>query len=211
MTIKEYLQSKQNIVLIIPNERYPDAVISIAKELLSLEGDFLYVSINKPCQDILKQLDKRQTEKFYCVDCISRSFSPSQATKIEQEKIAQRFYFIDNPHSLTQLGLGITKMLENKKIKQMLFDSISTLLIYNEEKEVMKFIHHVMSKVRETECRAVFTSLKEDVSSMLVKEITLFADAIIEYKETEKRKFGGPEIKDTQTKKKMEDFEEIKL
>jgi len=212
MNLKEELQSKQNIVLIIPNEKYPDAVLSVTEELLSLEGDFLYVSVNKPCNDILKPFEKkRQAEKFYCIDCISRTFSPAHTAKLEQEKSLSKFYFIDNPHSLTQLGLAITKMLENKKIKQLLFDSISTLLIYSEEKEVMKFIHHIMSKVRETECKAVFTSLKEDVSSMLVKEITLFADAIIEFKETEKRKIGNIEIKTEQTKKTMEDFEEIKI
>ena len=212
MDLKKLMEGNQNLVLLIPNKHYPDALVEIARDLAERNESICYVSINKPSESIKKAFVKEGIDesKFYFIDCISRTI-----THKEEEldgKAKERTIFIDGPHSLTQLSLELFNIIEREKIEGILFDCISTLLIYNEEKDVMRFVHHMMSKIKKTNTKVIYPYLKEDTDSKIVKEMGLFADKIVEMGEKEiKKKASKKEpIKEEKIKKqRLDSFEEI--
>ena len=60
-----------------------------------------------------------------------------------------------------------------------MFDSLSTLLIYNKKETVSKFVHSVVNKIKASNITAVFTALEGDTQSALLKEIGMFVDEVI--------------------------------
>lgn len=212
MDLKKLLEGNQNLVLLIPNEHYPDALVEIARDLAERNKSICYISINKPSDSIKKTLKEEGIEenKFYFIDCISRTITHKEEEL--EGKAKERTVFIDNPHSLTQLSLEVFNIIEREKIEGILFDCISTLLIYNEEKEVMRFVHHMMSKIKKTQTKVIYPYLKEDTDSKIVKEMGLFADKIIEMgeKEIKEKAVKKDATKEEKRKKqRLDSFEEI--
>jgi len=76
----------------------------------------------------------------------------------------------------------ISDILESGQIDGLLFDSLSTLLIYNKGETVSKFVHSVINKVKETGATAVFTALEGDTETKLLKEVGMFVDKVAKVK-----------------------------
>ena len=65
-------------------------------------------------------------------------------------------------------------------IDLLIFDSISMLLVYNEEIEAIRFIHHVVNTVRKKpKTKALYLITKDDMQRKTMKDLELFTDAII--------------------------------
>jgi archaellum biogenesis ATPase FlaH len=73
--------------------------------------------------------------------------------------------------------------MEAKKVESILFDSLSTLLIYEKTTTVIKFVHALMAKLRSLHVGAVFIVLKEDINPDLLKNLYMFADEVIDLSE----------------------------
>ncbi|MBU0763103.1 MAG: hypothetical protein KKD39_08775 [Candidatus Altiarchaeota archaeon] len=81
---------------------------------------------------------------------------------------------------MTELSVSISKLMDAGTCKLIFFDSLSTLLVYESDTTIAKFVHFLMAKVRVTGCNAIFTCLKQDADSLLVKDINMFADRVID-------------------------------
>ena len=173
--VRAGIQENQVIVLIIPDEQYSQKLLGITKELAQLSESMLYVSLNRPYGTLLESFSGAGIEsgKFYFVDAVTQT---AQRVNGGGEKIK----YVSSPGSLTELSLTLTKLLDSQKFDYLLFDSLSTLLVYEEELVVTKFIHSLMSKVRVVKCKSVFTCLKRDVESVLIKDLNMFADRILD-------------------------------
>ena len=87
---------------------------------------------------------------------------------------------MSSPSALTELSLSISNILEREKFDYMIFDSLSTLLVYESETVITKFVHFLIAKVRVIGCNAIFTCLKQDVNSILIRDINMFADRVLD-------------------------------
>lgn len=83
---------------------------------------------------------------------------------------------------LTELHMCISNHAKSKKSDALLFDSLSTMLIYETESLVIKFIHSIVNTIRSYDMKAVFTILEGETDSALVKDLGMFVDKIIHYK-----------------------------
>lgn len=70
--------------------------------------------------------------------------------------------------------------MKTGKFDALLFDSLSTLLIYNKKDAVSKFIQSMINKLRTNNMTVVFTALKGDTEKGLLKEVGLFVDEVVE-------------------------------
>ena len=84
--------------------------------------------------------------------------------------------YVSSPTALTELALAMGKLRQTDLI---ILDNISSLLLYNKDAEVLKFLHGMMTKIRQTKTKAVYSILKESKKEF-VADLTLFADAVIE-------------------------------
>ena len=74
------------------------------------------------------------------------------------------------------------KAMKTKEDRFIFFDSLSTLLIYNQSKSVSKFAHFLTGKMREWKIKGVLISLQKNIDENLIAQVSQFCDRIIEVK-----------------------------
>jgi hypothetical protein len=166
-------EENQIMVLIMPEENYLDRLMNVIKDMSSLPGRLCYISLNRPYNSLITTFHKAgiDTQKIYFIDAITKTAQMPQNTP-ECE-------FVSSPGALTELSVAISKVMDSGQFKYIVFDSLSTLLVYESDTTIAKFVHFLMAKVRVAGCNALFTCLKQDSDSVLIKDINMFADKVI--------------------------------
>jgi len=62
----------------------------------------------------------------------------------------------------------------------VVLDSISALMVYEQQLPSLKFIHSLVLTLREGKQKALLIILKEDAKDELMKDLTMFVDKILE-------------------------------
>jgi KaiC/GvpD/RAD55 family RecA-like ATPase len=168
-----HLPENQILVLIMPEDDYIERLMNVVKQLTHLDGSICYISLNRP-YDSLKETFEHgglDLKDIYFIDAITQTAKiPSTCKECE---------FVSSPGALTELSVSISKVMDEGKHKFLLFDSLSTLLVYESDTTIAKFVHFLMAKVRVAGCGALFTCLNQDADSVLIKDINMFADRVI--------------------------------
>lgn len=166
-------QENQIIVLIMPEDDYLDRMIKVMKDLTKSNGRICYISLNRPFSSLLKRFQQGQldTSKIFFIDAITRTAQFPPETKDCE--------FVSSPGALTELSVAISRAMDGGQYQYIVFDSLSTLLVYESDTTIAKFVHYLMAKVRVAGCSALFTCLKQDADSVLIKDINMFADKVI--------------------------------
>ena len=178
-------------ILVISNEQHTNRITEIAKKFSDKFNLTCYVSTNKLYDSLIEDLKEENipTNKFFFIDAVTRSVNP----KAEEGK---NCLFVRSPADLTKISLIIDKLLATKKVGGLIFDSLSTLLIYNKNKIVSKFVHNLINKIKKYNVSATLAVSKGDESTQLLDELSVYGDNIIHHKE-EGRK---------EKEEKLEDF-----
>ncbi len=176
INLKKELGDAQVALLITPNERYSEIIVDVAKQLASNYKHICYVSLNKLYDPLVKGLaaNKVDVDKFFFIDCISRGVIKTP------EKI-KNCEFLSGPQALTEIHISISKNLKAKKSEALLFDSLSTLLIYERETPVTRFVHGLIGALREVGSKSFLTVLEGDTKGELVKSLGMFTDRTIHF------------------------------
>jgi len=170
--IKADIKNNQILLVEVANAKYSEELVTLSKLLSSL-GNVLYVSINRPYNSLLTLFSqhKIKTDKFFFVDAVTKTAKPSKDLK--------NVKFISGPGALTELSLSIFASVESHDFYSMLFDSLSTLLIYENSLMITKFVHNLTSRFRTLKTKAILVIVKEGIGSELVKDLSMFVDKII--------------------------------
>jgi|SRR3989344_4879554 len=179
--LKEYIrkeldgskEKKIGVVLIKP-EDYREATIIISEYFLSrLKLKGIYVTLNMPYYSILENLKKNDinSSKLYFIDCVSKQASGFKNIK--------NCCFVENPESLTELSLAITEAINTGNFNFLVFDSISTMLMYNDLKIVERFVHYAINKLRSYDMDGALLFINDEKSKELANVIMQFCDKFI--------------------------------
>lgn len=171
--IKEGIKNNKIVVFVIPNKEYAARLEEIITALSKVYKSMCYVSLNKPYNVLINKLKKSKidTEKFFFIDCITES--------VEGNAVKDHVFYVYSPKALTELSITIKKVLDKAKIEITIFDSLSTLLIYEEIVNVIRFTQSLMTTLRTRGSGGIFTCLKEGISEDLIKDLNMFADKVI--------------------------------
>jgi hypothetical protein len=90
--------------------------------------------------------------------------------------------YINNPANLTDMGIAVTEVLKEHSGHRVciMYDSVSTLLIYLSSANISKFIHFVTNKLRLMDVSGVFLAFEKGLDPMLMNQLTSFVDRVIE-------------------------------
>ena len=173
--LKSGLQDmKTSIVLVsIESEQHADAVSSIAGILMNEMGmGCLYISVSKPYEQLAKTMEaaKINVDKVLYIDCISH-----MAGKLPENP--KNAVFIENPSSLEQVSMYVDKLLVRiAEPKFLMLDSLSTLLIYNNELSVEELTHRIINKMRHEKVGGIILSIKQKEAESLTKTLAPMCD-----------------------------------
>ena len=175
--IKEINQNRFLLIL-LPEKDYSLQLKEIVKSVEKTNTKVCYVCLSKPFTDVKDELkhEKIDTKKFFFIDVLSSHY--------KTQPKADDCIFIKEPAKLTKIKVAITKAVEEKKCSVVLIDTISTLLIYQQNFSIIRFSHELKTEREHELINKVFIVLKEEgvleeESRRLVKDLEMFADKTI--------------------------------
>ncbi|MCR4335098.1 MAG: hypothetical protein NUV57_01020 [archaeon] len=183
---KKYKRSEITI-LIIPNKEYSQGMSTLLTKVGVSYKKIIYVNLNEVYKSLMRHMANLNLdpEKFFFIDAVTLT---SDKTTTKEDNTL----FVSSPSSLIELSLGITQALNTQNADAILFDSLSTLLIYEKETTVTKFIHSLIGKIKAAEIDAFFTALEGDSQNESIKDLGMFVDRVNTLTEFELGEMGFP-------------------
>lgn len=171
MSLADDIKDNQIVLFVISKGDYTEILMDIVKAMVSQYKAVCYITINRPYNNIIMQLDKEKIKHdgFFFIDAITST--------VQTPKEVSNCVFVAAPDALTDLSLAISQALSSNEI--VLFDTMSTLAVYQDVSSVLKFMHNVVTKLRVGNKKGVLIALKED-SEQLVKDMHMFVDKVVD-------------------------------
>jgi KaiC/GvpD/RAD55 family RecA-like ATPase len=170
---------KEYVALATVNAKdYQATNINLIKHLtIEKNTPGIYVTLNKPFETLEKIFNKNKidTDMVIFIDAVTKT----AGGKTEK---TEKCLFIGSPENLSDISIAmdqaVTALPSGDRF--VFFDSLSTLLIYNNIESVARFIHFLASKMRVWKVKGVIVSLRKDKDKELIEELTQFCDAILD-------------------------------
>lgn len=172
--IEKAVKGNDVVLVLVPNRTYYERVMDITRTISLLNERVCYVTLNRPYKTLLKDFEENKidTSRFFFVDCVTK--------KVKMEEGNEQVIYVSSPKALTEMSIVMKKVLEAGKIETTIFDSLSTLLVYEDPHVIIKFAHSVISMFRTLGSKGILISLKEDMESELIKDLNMFVDEVVE-------------------------------
>jgi len=144
-------------------ENLQNGINSVMRTFGDVSG--IYVSLNKTRSGVEKALQKARinTNKVFFIDCVSS----------EEEKDENILYL--KPSDLDTLAYSINTFVKQiKQRKYILIDSLATLLIYNDENKVARFVKTITEFASQKDVEVIALSQKTSGEELLKKIFNFF-------------------------------------
>jgi hypothetical protein len=177
VTPEDLAQKRLFLVLATPgNIRQRN--IDLIRDISTLDYHTIVITTNFPYSILAKLYAEQGIDmaKVSFIDAVTRNSIGSA------ENIPGIVRFINNPANLTDMGIAVTEALKDHSGKKVciLYDSISTMLIYLSSPNISKFIHFVTNKLRLMDISGVFLAVEKGLDPMLMTQLTTFVDTVID-------------------------------
>jgi len=173
------LEGNGLILATAPSDKIQKINTEILKSCVNKKGSStVYVTIAKPYKTILNTLKKNNinTDNLFFIDCAT-----SPITEGEEIKRVGNVIFC-SPQLLTNLSIALTNALQglpksNKRI--LIFDTVSTLMLYNKAIIVTRFMHILTEKLRRWDIKSIIFILEEETDKKTMSQICQFCDKCV--------------------------------
>lgn len=151
-----------SLLIITPVEKLQEKANYIVKSFRDIPG--IYVSLNKTQKTIEEILKKSGigTKKLFFIDCVASKETREDVLHIASDR-------------LDLLGSAVDSFIKNiKGEKFLVIDALSSLLIYNSENSVAKFVKNMIGYASENNVQIVALSPKTKGEELLNKIFNFF-------------------------------------
>jgi hypothetical protein len=174
----EDLAKKQIFLILVSAANMRQRNIELIKEISSLGYHMIVITTNFPYSVLTKLYSESGIDpnSVSFIDTVTRNSIGSA------ENIPRVVRYVNNPTNLTDLGIAVTEVLKENTGEKVciLYDSISTMLIYLASPNISKFIHFVTNKLRIMDISGVFLAAEKGLDPMFVSQLTTFVDQVID-------------------------------
>jgi KaiC/GvpD/RAD55 family RecA-like ATPase len=171
--VDEEIKEGSVVLMVIPSQKLIDINTQILKWYISEKKcGVVYVTVNKPFSTLITgfQREKIDTSKIFIIDAVS--------PRVGREENA---VFIGSPKELTNISITTASTIKKlKEAKILIFDSISTLLAYNDFETVKKFVCFISNEMKNWKMTFVMTCVKDIMDKDKISELKDFADNVVE-------------------------------
>jgi KaiC/GvpD/RAD55 family RecA-like ATPase len=176
---KELKNLDKNAIVMVStsSQEYFEVYLFILDLILNrFKAECICVTINRSSTNLLSILENRKidTQNIYLIDCISKTAGI--------EKTTERCEYVSHPESLEEINLYVNSYVSSlmKDDRFLFFDSISTLLIYNDPKTILQFINFSVQRIRASNVRGIVMLTKKELDPNFVGQMIQFCDKFIE-------------------------------
>src|SRR3989344_1910519 len=157
-------------ISVISEMHYSESLVHILKTMHNQA--ICFVTLNKPAVSLEVALQRFgiSTENIFFVDAVSGG--------LRKGREKENMLYISSPEAFTELSIAVSEILRTGKFDALLFDSLSTLLIYDNGDRAERFAASLIEKTKSTGSLGVYTCLEGDVQSSLIKRSCMHIDDI---------------------------------
>jgi len=170
------LEDDEVVLFLVSQEHISDFQQDLFTQLKKGKDFLIYVTANKPYATMVNILNRQNVDmkKVFFIDLVTQltGFNPSRAGNV----------VFCPPASLTHLSISIqsaVSSLPKDSKKVLFFDSLSTLLLYNESKTLATFAHSLLSKLRAWQVKGLVLMLDQESDKVLISQVSSFCDKVI--------------------------------
>lgn len=170
--LKDFDENRVLLLAVNP-EKYHLITRDIFGIMSKSGGYWIYVTVNKPFV-VLKDSfirDKLDIGGIFFIDMTSK---PAGGIKKDANCL-----YLGDPHDLTSVSIAIDQAVASIKVKNkfILFDTVNTLLNYNNESMVIRFMHSLIGKMRLWGVKGILLSVGMD--DRITAQLSQFCDKCI--------------------------------
>ena len=162
---------------VVDANKYQQTNTKIIAELTKQNIPGVYVTLNRPYENVKEILRKQKIDldKVIFIDGVTKTAGG------EITKRADCLY-IGGPKSLSDISIAMDQAIMGipKKDKFLFFDSLSTLLIFNDASIVLKFVHFLAGKMRIWKVRGIIISLRRTKDKELIELLKENCDVVLD-------------------------------
>ena len=172
--VKNDIIKSRTTCIVFGVKSYPSQINDLVKLFGENNQKILYISLNRLYNPLKRkmQLDKVDTSKFVFIDCVTK-------TAVAQPEEHEDCIYVTAPNALTELSIAVTKSIQKNYPDVVLFDSLSTLLIYENPMIISQFIHSLTNKMNAFGVNIAFTILEGDKEQGLIKDMNMFLEKVV--------------------------------
>ena len=166
------------LILLLEEKDYISKLSSIIKSIDGKKSKICYVCISKPYSYVLQDLKDNgiESHNFFFVDTMSSHYAAPEPT--------ENCIFVDQPYDLPEITSAIKKAVVERGCKVIIFDTISSMLVYQKSFPIVKFTNCLVSE--HDSVKKLFVMLKENIYVLdegpsLIKDLGMFADKTLEW------------------------------
>lgn len=165
------------VLLVSPSDRVDAINTEIVTHYTAQGGICVYVNVSKPYTTLEHRFEKAgaDTDNIFYIDC---------ATSLAGADVGRAGNVIfRNPAELTNISLTIENALESLpggRDRVLLFDTLSTLMLYNDDRMVSKFAHSLMTRLRNWEAKSIILTVSEETDPRIMSQLRQFADRVVQ-------------------------------
>ena len=171
--LAEFL-SRFIVLIITSGERYLEAEQALLRILINKRRmNGIYITFNRPYKSLRLELESLgiNYSRLFFLDTVT------EVTGVKEER-DKNCYFVSSPKNLNELSILLEQALNKvpKENRFVFIDSISTMLIYNDDDAVIKFIHALTGKMRLYDLTGIIFFLEKRTYQEMIDKITQFCD-----------------------------------
>jgi archaellum biogenesis ATPase FlaH len=150
-------------LIIVNVEKIQDELNKVVK--LNCDKPIVFVSLNKTSESLEKIFREKQinASKLFIIDCMAGASSSAEVIQVKPTDLDKLSFVINS----------FIKEIEGKKL--LVIDALSTLLIYNNENKVARFVKSVTEFATGKEVEVIALSPKTEGEELLNKIFNFFS------------------------------------
>jgi len=167
------LDDSYSLLVLASPQSYAEIRLGIIRRFAKQKG--IYVTLNSTYSALIKEfnLHRIKIEETSFIDMIS---SMTNIGEVAKKGVA----YLESATDLTELVLLIDKNLSKFVVGSFLIvDSVSTLLVYNEPKEVEKLVHVLVGKANSFNSRLVLLMVDSKEHEGIIETIGQFCTRVV--------------------------------
>jgi hypothetical protein len=179
--ISNAIKVNQSIGILLPGSNYQDLLQAMFEHIYNKpEEAWVYVSITKPYDNLVKQYDFLANAKnIKFIDCISRAAGILRSD--------ENCVYIESPTMLEKLGLEIFntfKEVNERTIKYLVVDSLSNMMVYNDPEIVTEFFFHIINRTRAKDIHMISLAIEEEGMDKHLNRLIYLNDKILKIRDS---------------------------
>lgn len=172
------LDDSEIALLLVPSSLERDLTNELVTHFTTAKDALcVYVSVSQPSKTVDKRFEAAgaETDNIFYIDCATK------LTGISEFQRAGNTVFL-HPQDLTTISISLSKAIESIPEGRegiLVFDTLSTLMIYNDADTVSRFAHSLTSNIREWGIKSIVLTLEEETDDVIKARLTQFTDVTI--------------------------------